>query len=372
MQLAFGGGLDLTYCTNIHPGNGWPGVFNQIKKYAPELKGRLCPNSPFALGLRLSDGESREIDFDAFAEFLAANGLYVALINGFPYGSFHRTVVKEDVFAPDWTDERRLEYTLRLARIVNHLLPHGLDGGVSTIPLSYKPWVKNGAAERIAAQLVRAADELARMEEQTGRYVHIDIEPEPNGMVENSAEAISFFDRYLSSERARRYLTICFDTCHMAVEYEDVRSALTAFQKNHIGIGRVQISSALQLQQSHAAELRPFVESTYLHQVIARCSQGRFRHYPDLADALDARADRDCEWRVHFHVPIFLERFGALGSTQNHIRETLDAVRARGVTKHLEIETYTWEVLPPELREDLVDSIAREFEWVLGVMNNGS
>jgi hypothetical protein len=33
---------------------------------------------------------------------------------------------------------------------------------------------------------------------------------------------------------------------------------------------------------------------------------------------------------------------------------------------HLEMETYTWEVLPPELRSrDVVDQLVAEYHWVL-------
>ncbi len=35
---------------------------------------------------------------------------------------------------------------------------------------------------------------------------------------------------------------------------------------------------------------------------------------------------------------------------------------------HLEIETYTWDVLPAELKASAVESIAREYEWALGVL----
>ena len=40
-----------------------------------------------------------------------------------------------------------------------------------------------------------------------------------------------------------------------------------------------------------------------------------------------------------------------------------------GITSHLEIETYTWEGLPPDERPgDLVESLAREYEWVLSIL----
>ncbi len=373
MKLEKRPGTDLTYCTNIHPGNGWPDVFGQLKMYTPALKRALSPNAPFGVGLRLSSLESEQLlagnALDDFARFLDENGLYVALINGFPYGSFHRTVVKEDVFAPDWRDPQRLAYTRRLVQILARLLPAGMDGGVSTIPLSYKPWVTNGAEARkeIARNLATLARELAEIQATTGKHIHIDIEPEPNGLIENSAETVEFFCRDLGNDpELREYLTVCFDTCHMAVEYDDTLAAARSFQENGIRVGRLQISSALRIdlkgdRQALRKQLELFAESTYLHQVIERRSDGELRRYLDLPDALKKIDDPAAlEWRIHFHVPIFLDNYGVFGSTQQHILDALRTIE----TAHLEIETYTWDVLPKELKQDLASSINREFEWL--------
>jgi sugar phosphate isomerase/epimerase len=379
MRLSSRPGVDLTYCTNIHPGNGWADVSAQLKRYTPGLKQQLSPQAPLGLGLRLSNIESEELlSGDAlpeFARFLDENGLYVALLNGFPYGSFHRTVVKEDVFAPDWRDPKRLDYTRRLIKILARLLPEEADGGVSTIPLSYKPWVMNDsdARSQIASNLATIVEELDQLYATTGKRIHIDIEPEPNGLVENSAEMVEFFTRDLKADsRLLEYLMVCFDTCHMAVEYEDTAAAVKRFRENGIKIGRLQVSSALRIDlTADRAELQrqlePFAESTYLHQVIERRSDGTLRRYRDLPNALAEIYDPEArEWRIHFHVPIFLENYGSFGSTQQHI---LDAMRLVE-TSHIEIETYTWDVLPKELKQDLASSITREFEWAENAIEN--
>jgi len=106
-------------------------------------------------------------------------------------------------------------------------------------------------------------------------------------------------------------------------------------------------------------ELRAFADPIYLHQVTEK---GSLRTWPDLPEALSANGSE--EWRVHFHVPIFVERYGAMQSTQAHLERCIQRVR----TSHLEIETYTWDVLPADLKVSSVDSIAREYEWVLGVL----
>src|SRR5580658_232759 len=316
MQLE--NGLDLTYCTNIHPGNGWNEVFAQIRTYAPAVKRRLSTGAPFALGLRLSDAESRELVVESalgeFAAFLEENGLYVAIINGFPFGGFHRRKVKEDVFAPDWQTEERLAYTLRLITILKRLLPSGQDGGVSTIPLSYKRWGADPAV--VTRNLLRAVDEMQRIHAESGALIHLDIEPEPDGMVENTAEVVRYFEDWLfpaGGEAARRHVRLCFDTCHMAVEYEDFEQSINRFADAGIQIGRVQISSALRIgladgdRGQFERDLEPFAESTYLHQVIERREDGPARQYPDLPAALShIHEPAAAEWRIHFHVPIFV------------------------------------------------------------------
>ncbi len=381
MRLACRPDTDLTYCTNIHPGNGWLDVFSQLKQYTPALKQRLSPNAPFGLGLRLSNVESEELltgnALEEFARFLEENALYVALINGFPYGSFHHTVVKEDVFAPDWRDPQRLDYTRRLVKILERLLPPGADGGVSTIPLSYKPWVINDPydLELIDANLTTLAHELDQIYNSTGKHIHIDIEPEPNGLVENTSEIVDFFTRDLKSDPLLlRYLTVCFDTCHMAVEYEDIAQAAQLLRTSGVQVGRLQVSSALRidLTSDRAAlrrQLEPFAESTYLHQVIERRADNKLRRYLDLPNALAGIEDPDArEWRIHFHVPIFLENYGAFGSTQQQITDSLRLID----TRHIEIETYTWDVLPKELKQDLHTCITREFDWVQNEINHAA
>lgn len=356
-------GLHLTYCTNIHPAEGWDAVFANIRKFAPALKSALAPAAPFGIGLRLSAAEARELlqgsRLEDFRDFLAARGLYVALINGFPYGYFHGAPVKETVYAPDWRDDARVEYTLALGRILAALLPAGMDGGVSTAPLSYKPW--NAEFEPMARNVARVADEFARIHRESGKFIHLDIEPEPDCVLENTEETIAFFER---SQVRRDHVQICFDCCHFAVEYEDPLAALARLRQAGIAIGRVQLSSALRLPAARDAEkLRPFAESVYLHQTIASCG-GALRRFADLDEALAAGAD-GCEWRVHFHVPLFTGEYEHFTSTQDYVRTVIEAAQRDAFTHHLEIETYTWDVLPGALKVDLLDSIRREYEWVL-------
>jgi sugar phosphate isomerase/epimerase len=399
VQLADDGFFHLTYCTNIHPGDGWAEVDANLRRFAPRLKARLSPAAPFGLGLRLSAHDARELlAGDRLAElraYLDAEGLYVALINGFPHGAFHRTVVKADVYAPDWRDDGRVRYTLDLVTILGRLLPGGIDGGVSTAPLSYKPWVHAPPAEMwdvFVRNVVRVAGAMVQLRRDTGLFAHLDIEPEPDCLIETSDELIDFFERRLlptgapilaaalgcsledARDQLRDHVRICFDCCHFAVEYEDPAEALNRLRRAGIQVGRVQLSSALKVTfPAHAAgsgalleRLRAFADSTYLHQVIVR-RNGDLHHFPDLDDAIaGAGTAPGTEWRIHFHVPLFTAEYDGLGSTQEYVRTILGMAARTRFSRHFEIETYTWDVLPPGLKIDLLDSIGREYEWVLG------
>jgi sugar phosphate isomerase/epimerase len=391
------GALDLTYCTNIHAADGWPAVFDNVKRYAPALKARLSPSAPFGVGLRLAAHEARQLlkkdALGEFKRFLDAEGLYVAILNGFPFGAFHGTVVKEEVYAPDWRDPARLAYTRDLIEIVRRLVPSGMDAGVSTAPLSYKAWMAaddTTGRQTIAIQLAEIAVRLVEIARTTGVTVHLDIEPEPDCLLETSTETVRFFEDWLlpvgvplvasrcglTEGDARgailHYIRVCFDCCHMAVEYEDARESLTRLRAAGIQIGRIQLSSAIRarIPEGRAersgldARLRPFADSTYLHQVVAARPDG-LRRFGDLDQALACHDGCGDEWRIHFHVPLFAREFDDLGSTQDYVADVIGLALDGAVTTHLEIETYTWDVLPAVLKLDLADSIAREYDWVL-------
>ncbi len=393
-------GQHFTYCTNIHPSSGWQEVMANLERYALPLKAAFSPNEPFGIGLRLSGDESCDVLEDSnlghFKHFLDERGLYVFTMNGFPYGPFHAQAVKANVHAPDWRDEERVRYTLRLIQILEHLLPDGMTGGISTSPLSYKAWVDGSTStwETLTNNVVRVAEELYRVKER-GVSIHLDLEPEPDGLLENSEEVVRFYQNWLldygamilarcldlsrseAQEVLLEHIQICFDTCHVAVAYEEPADVLQRFEEVGIKVGKVQISSALEValpkdkaaREEVAETLKSFVESTYLHQVVQKNADGTFTQYPDLPDALPHIQDSHAtEWRVHFHVPIFTERFGELNSTQEGIVKTFDLLKEKSFTEHLEIETYTWDVLPQELKVGMLESIKREYEWVFGVL----
>lgn len=388
----------LTYCTNIHPGENWQAVFNSLERYVLPIKNKISPNQSFGIGLRLSNKASQELGggepLEAFRRWLDEHGCYVFTMNGFPYGEFHGNSVKEDVHHPDWTTRERVYYTIRLANQLSALLPEGMDGGISTSPLSYKLWHEDiadreTAIVRSTEHILEVVDHLFDIEERTGQHIHLDLEPEPDGLLEDSRETIDYWQRWLlpmgiehfagrlhvqeAESVIRRHVNLCYDACHFAVEYETPEEAIRAFREQGIQIGKVQISSALKSTLPEKKEERKkfkkqfevFNESTYLHQVIARDVNNRLINYPDLPDALAEIDDPDLEeWRMHFHVPLFVDHYHDLKSTQDEVIQLLDIQRREPFTNHLEVETYTWEVLPKGLQKDLKESIERELEWV--------
>jgi sugar phosphate isomerase/epimerase len=391
----------LSYCTNIHPGEDWGSVFEQLKSHLPELKDRLSPENPFGVGLRLSAQAAMELlnnnHIKEFKNWLDDEGLYVFTMNGFPYGSFHGEKIKTDVYKPDWSTKERVEYSANLIDIQAELLPNGVEGSISTSPISYKYWGQS--AEKFkkikkigSIHLAQLAWQMSEIFEKTGKEIHIDIEPEPDCLIENSEEMIRFFkknllptgseflmsEHQLTAEKAeeiiRRHIGVCYDTCHFSLEYEKPAEAIQSFVDEGIRIGKTQISAALKVKldkseskRSEIADyLKQFDEPTYLHQVIVKTEEGGLVQFRDLPDALPSIQNEHAkEWRIHFHVPVFLKKYEDLYSTQDEMMKSLRIILDGNHCQHFEIETYTWDVLPKELKTNVTDSIEREFRWVL-------
>jgi len=406
MHIASLGAAHLTYCSKVHPGHGWNRIFPQLAECLPRLKARLSPEAPFGVGLRLSAAECQELlagnCLPALKEFLTAHDLYVFTMNGFPYGAFHGPRVKEEVFAPDWREPARLEYTMRLVRVLRELLPPGQEGSISTSPLSYKPWLAPPsveALERISHNLAAVVHHLLEVQARTGRFIHLDLEPEPDGLVETCGDLANFFGQWLlprggrwladraglslarAQEALLEHIQVCLDTCHLAVAYEDPEEPLKNLAAAGIRVGKVQITcgwqGALPSAQSRRAELgrelEPFSRSPYLHQVRGQRPDRGLSRYADLHQALAQLADSpDQEWRVHYHVPLFLEQYGSLTSTHEHTRAVLQLLAKHRFSRHLEIETYTWDLLPGDLKLNLVDFLEQEYRWTLAALASAS
>ena len=373
-------GLHLAYCTNIHRGETWAETFESLKNCTLPVRQRVCPNAPYAIGLRLSNRAARELSdrpsLVAFQRWLAENHCYVFTINGFPFGQFHGTRVKQQVYVPDWTTPERGAYTNLLFDLLAQLLPEGIEGSVSTLPCGFKPLVTTQEEMTIIrGNLWHCVEHIARVSHQTGRTMHLGLEPEPMCVLECSGEVIHLFDRlraeHHNDPRLAEHLGVNYDTCHFAVEFEEPQNAVTCLRQHGIKISKIHLSSALKVRPTAETRraLAAFQDDVYLHQVVVRKADAQRVIYRDLRDALagDTDESESTEWRIHFHIPLHSPPTEFFGNTTDHLIGVLDLLaETPTLCSHLEMETYTWEVLPPELKNrSVVEQLVAEYEWTL-------
>ena len=372
--------LPPSYCANVHPGESFDEAFAALDRYAAPLRRRL--DRPIATGLwmtrdAIAEAESDPSKGDRLAHWLADHDLICYTMNAFPFGNFHARRVKENVYLPDWHSPQRREYTCQAADLLARLLPESTEGSISTSPCAFKPLHPPGTdASRYFAQLVETALYLDRLRQETGRTIRLAIEPEPCCVLETTTETIEFFRalrRHALEESAEQavndHLGVCFDVCHQAVEFEDVADSIRRLGGAGIRINKVHVTCALELRDPCDADARRhlarFVEERYLHQTFAQHPDGRTLSILDLstehAEHPPAEWLECPQWRIHFHVPVHEERLGPLHTTRGRITEALRAVRDLDYAPHLEVETYTWNVLPAQ------SAAAEPFDLVAGL-----
>lgn len=382
----------LGYCTNVHPYATLPELLELLGREPAALRerlvraGRLAAPEPLAVGLWLPAAAAREAARDPapLRARLAGLGLRAFTVNAFPLRDFHAARVKDEVFRPAWGEPERLAATLHAAEALAALLPEDEIGTVSTHTGAWRAWGPPLADEdAIVRGLLEAARGLAALRARSGRRIVLALEPEPGSWVETTEQACDLFARRLlpDGEAARAHLGLCWDACHQAVEFEDPAASLAALRAAGVPLAKVQLSAALVLRDParHAALLAPWAEDRWFHQVVARGTDGRLTRLADLPLALAADAPRAVreadEWRVHFHVPVCageLDGDGALRSTQPELRALL-ACHALGDVPHLELETYSFALLPAARRAalgcaTLLDALEREFAFTLDVL----
>ncbi|MEU7136004.1 metabolite traffic protein EboE [Streptomyces sp. NPDC046261] len=374
-----GSTVHLAYCTNVHPAEDLTGIHHQLAAYGEPVRD-LLGTGRLGLGLWLPHDAASTLDTDPAAVArlraeLTARGLEVVTLNGFPYRGFHEPVVKRAVYAPDWTDPRRLEHTLRLARVLAALLPDdAARASISTLPLGWRtPWTARHR-DRARHALDRLAEGLAGIAHRTGRHIRVGLEPEPGCAIATVEDACTGPDALDGVDT--RHIGVCLDVCHLAADFEEPRTALRRLDAAGLPVVKAQLSSALQADAPADPAVRraleTFREPRFLHQTRARALP-RPHRWDDLADALDDPAGQGTgPWRVHFHIPVHTEPEPPLTSTRSVLAATLRALAAgpRPVTDHLEVETYTWSVLPGAARptgpRGLAEGIAAELDWVRG------
>jgi hypothetical protein len=375
-------GLHLAYCTNIHRGESWAQTFDTLQKCTLAVRQKVSPNQPYAIGLRLGADAARELSDKAtllaFQKWLEAHHCYVFTINGFPYGRFHGARVKEQVYAPDWATRERLDYTNLLFDLLGQIVPAGVEGSVSTVPVSFKEFVKDERHVREArANLWRCVEHIERVSRQTGRTLHLGLEPEPLCYLETTAESVKFFEQLRADRpgdlRLDEHLGINYDCCHLAIEFENPSEAIGRLLQHRIKISKLHLSSALKVNPTPDVRqaLRAFADDIYFHQVISKSPDGAIKRYRDLDAALALHNQLppwlNDEWRIHFHIPLHSLPTMLFDNTADHLLGVLDLLEANPkLCSHMEMETYTWEVMPPEMKNrNVVDQLVAEYEWTL-------
>jgi hypothetical protein len=395
--MDLGSGLGhLTYSTLVHPGDTWDEMWTSLTTYVPKVKARVSPHAPFGVSLRLSAKSAEtlansRVERDKLKNFLTDNDMYLYTVNAFPYGPFKNQVVKEQVYEPDWRSEERTRYTINVADVLSDVVPLGVSPSIQSAPLGFKPRVTG--ADVVASfthHVLRVAAHLVALEARTGRTVTLALEPEPYCFLETTDETVDYFTSHLYTGAAaamlaklagipiseahialRRHVGVVFDICHQAVEYENIPESLQKLVNAGIPIFKLQEAAAMRIPevtQKIVDTLARYAKTIYLTQTV-ELKDGKLTRFLNLEDAFKAWQSNPGprEWRTHFHVPVFLDSLGEFGTTRFAIEDALKFHKANPLSRQLEIETYTWDVLPEHLKTgDIVDYVSRELEWVRG------
>jgi hypothetical protein len=367
--MDLGNGLGhLTYSTLVHPADDWETLYHSLVTYLPKVKARIAGNKSFGVCIRLSANTAQTLaassaERDKLKKFLADNDMYIYTANAFVYGHFKGELVKEQVYEPDWRGEERTQYTINVANILADVCPEGVAPSIQTSPLGFKPRVTGGdVVASYTDHVLRVVAHLVALESKTGCTVRLALEPEPFCFLETTDETVEYFNKHLYSGAAaerlaklahlpiaeanaalRRHLGIVYDICHQAVEYEDITQSLQKLVDGGVPIFKLQEAAAL-----------------YVPEV----TQGAVA---TLIAAFEKDPGGQREWRTHIHVPVFLDDLGQFRTTRFAIEDALRFHKQKPLSRHLEVETYTWDMLPDSLKTgDIVDYVCRELDWVRG------
>jgi hypothetical protein len=395
--MDLGNGLGhLTYSTLVHPADDWEQLYNSLVTYLPKVKERIAGNRAFGVCLRLSANTAQTLagsaaERDKLKKFLADNNMYVYTVNAFPYGAFKGTVVKEQVYEPDWRSEERTRYTINVADVLADVGAPGMALSIQSAPLGFKPRVTgDDVVKSYTDHVLRVVAHLIALQARTGRTVQLALEPEPYCFLETTDETIDYFTHHLYSgaaveklaklahlpiseanEALRRHLGIVYDICHQAVEYENISESLQKLVDAGIPIFKLQEAAALhipEVTQGVVDTLKRYAKTIYLTQTLEK-KDGKITKFLNVDDAISAfeKNPGPREWRTHIHVPVFLDDLGQFRTTRFAIEDALRFHKQKPLSPHLEVETYTWDMLPDSLKSgDIVDYICRELDWVRG------
>jgi sugar phosphate isomerase/epimerase len=397
--MDLGNGLGhLTYSTLVHPGDTWTEMWDSLNRYVPQVKARVSPKKSFGVSLRLSAASAKTLtgnkaERERLKEFLHSHDMYLYTVNAFPYGPFKNQIVKKQVYEPDWRSDERAVYTMQVADILAEVASPNVNPSIQSPPLGFKPRVTGpDVVAAFTRQVIRVVAHLIQLQQRTGRTVTLALEPEPACFLETTEEAVDYFTKHLyaadsvrsivsqtglskaqAESAVRKHLGMVYDICHQAVEYEDIGASLQKLADNGITVFKLQEAAALRVPnvtKETVEAMRPFADTVYLTQTVEK-RDGKLTRYLNLEDAF-AAFEKDPggarEWRTHVHVPVFLDKIGDhFQTTRFAIEDALKFHKKNKLSPQLEIETYTWDVLPASMKSgDIVDYVQRELDWVKG------
>jgi len=396
MDLGHGLG-HLTYSTLVHQTDNWEQLWKSVNTYLPAVKARVAPNQKFGVCLRTSAPSAEMLSTDPskvadLKKFFADNDLYLYTANAFVYGVFKKQVIKEDVYEPDWATAERREYTKKVANLLAELAPEGVNPSIQSAPLGFKPKVTgDDVVESYTTNVIDVVAHLVELKKKTGKTVTLGLEPEPRCYLETTDETITYFRNHLFSgatagrlakktglneadaaQAMRDYTGVVFDIGHQSVGYEDIPASLHKLVDSGVQIVKLQEAASMYIpdvQQTTVDALQTFAKTIYLSQTCQK-KDGKMTWFLNLEDAFEDwyKNPGPREWRTHFHVPVFLNDLGgAFGTTRFALEQALAVHKKTPLSAHLEIETYTWDVLPEHLKTgDIVEYVTRELDWVKG------
>ena len=393
MDLGNGYG-HLTYSMLVHPGDSWSDMKTSLTTYMPEVKKRFSPNAKMGVSFRMANATVQELLSNPdqrqwLKNYCLENDLYIFTVNAFPFGPFKGQEVKAEVYEPDWTTEARTQYTMNIANILAEVTASDVEPTIQSAPLAFRP--KSQSAEyqdKFNENIYRVIAHLMKLEKETGRRVKLALEPEPFCFLETIPETVEWFKKKVYSLSAaerivelsgqplaevfgavRRYLGVVLDICHQSVQFEDIADDIKQLSEAGIPIYKLQEAAALMVENvtpEIVNELKKYTGTIYLSQTNQLLS-GNLTRFLNLEDAI-AEWEKNPgprQWRTHFHVPVFLKDLGAFQTTRGGIDAALKVHARTPVSTHLEIETYTWDVLPEHLKTgDIIEYVVRELEYV--------
>jgi hypothetical protein len=394
----------LGYCLNVHPADDLHGVLQGLSEVAAPLARLLKAPGPFGVGLYLPEPAARELTrpaaLTALLELLDVAGLEPFTYNAFPIERFHQPGLKAAVFAPNWADPRRREYTLLVARAalsIERRRRRAPTRSAAHMSISTHAGAHHSDTSSSAAALSQGLGqgllELERLRQPGDPRLLLAVEPEPRSSANDSEQWQRLVPAWQTAagcpstnSSSQGALGLCLDACHAAVEFEDPQAAAGRARKAGRPLAKFQYTSALALPRPGEdavgrERLLGLDEPVYLHQTSARLADGQrlgVGDLPELRAALssDPRWLSAEEWRCHFHVPLGqagpFGAAGGLGTTQAHADRLLGHLLADpglwGLPElHVELETYTWGVLPspPAGSGELVQRLAGEYAHAL-------